>query len=73
MDMMLLSLLRVQDNYIPPKWCEETAGAFLLSRGWQTAHTNYHLNPCAAISIMGEGTRLDIIVYMLMGSHACFT
>ena len=28
MDMMLLSLLRVQDNYILPKWCEETAGLF---------------------------------------------
>ena len=54
--MVLLSLLRVQDNNILQKWCEKTAGLCL---------------DCPFLFV-GGGTRLDIIAHILMGCHAYF-
>ena len=64
------SLLRVQDNIILPNlvWRDYRA-LFRLSRGWQPAHTiSTHLQP---FLFMAGGTRLDIIVHVLIGCYAC--
>ena len=50
--MMLLSLLRVQDNVILPIWYEETTRLFVLTVQWMVTCT-YHLSLPAAISIYG--------------------
>ena len=50
--MMLLSLQRVQDSIILPKWYEETAGLCFDCPEMVTC--TYHLNPPAAISIYGR-------------------
>ena len=43
---------------------------FVLTAQWMVTCT-YHLSPPATTSMTG-GTRLDVIVHMLMGCHACF-
>ena len=47
-NMILLSLLSVQDNIILPKWYEETTGIYF------DCPADGHLNPTAAISIYGR-------------------
>ena len=63
---ILLSLLRVQDNVILPKWYEETTG---LCFDCPEDTISANLQP---FLFMGGGTRLDIIAHMLMSCHACF-
>ena len=68
--MMLLSLLRVQDNNILPKWYEKTTGLCFDCPEDGDLHTiSTHLQP---FLFMGGGTRLDIIAHILMGCHAYF-
>ena len=55
-DMMLLFLLRVQDNNVLPKWYEDTTGlCFDCLEDGDLHITSQHLNPPAAISIYGWG------------------
>ena len=49
--MMLLSLLRVQENNIVPKWYKTLLGFVLAVQ--KMVPCSYHLNPPAAISIYG--------------------
>ena len=69
--MMLVSLLSVEDNNILPKWYEETTGLCFDCPDDGDLHISSQPT-CSLFPFMGVGTRLGIIVHMLMGCHTFF-